>query len=151
MKKINVSLNFDAIRERIEEYKKDIRPGVWADRLGVSVNVVSNIHGKTRQKPSLEYIIAVSQITGKSVDYFLWGKEIGNDKVNNNFKIPQKGQDAINALLEIENIDEQTFRRTVADLEFIATKLKEGATPSPLIEIPENKTLEQLTKEKDRI
>lgn len=151
MKKINVSLKFDEIRERIEEFKKDIKPGVWADKLGVSINVVSNIHGKTKQKPSLEYIIAVSQVTGKSVDYFLWGKKIGNNEINNKFKIPKKGQDAINALLEIENIDEQTFRRTVADLEFIADKLKEGATPGPLIAVSENKTLGELTKEKDRI
>ena len=151
MKKINVSLKFDEIRERIEEFKKDIKPGVWADKLGVSINVVSNIHGKTKQKPSLEYIIAVSQVTGKSVDYFLWGKKIGNNEINNKFKIPKKGQDAINALLEIENIDEQTFRRTVADLEFIADKLKEGATPGPLIAVSENKTLGELTKEKDHI
>nr|WP_319495135.1 hypothetical protein [uncultured Desulfobacter sp.] len=151
MKKINVSLNFDEIRARIEEFKKDIKPGIWANKLGVSINVVSNIHGKTKQKPSLEYIIAVSQITGKSVDYFLWGEQIGNNEINNNFKIPQKGQDAINALLKIENIDEQTFRRTVADLEFIADKLKEGATPSPLIAVPENKTLGELTEEKDHI
>ena len=74
------------------------------------------------------------------------------DKINNFFKIPPKGQDAINALLEIENIDEQTFRRTVADLEFIADKLKEGATPSPLITVPENKTLEEFKiREKDNI
>jgi transcriptional regulator with XRE-family HTH domain len=151
MKKINVSLKFDEIRERIEEFKKDIKPGIWADKLGVSINVVSNIHGKTKQKPSLEYIIAVSQVTGKSVDYFLWGKKIGKNEINNKFKIPKKGQDAINALLEIENIDEQIFRRTVADLEFIADKLKEGATPGPLIAVTENKTLGQLTKEKDRI
>ena len=73
-----------------------------------------------------------------------------NDK-KHNFKTKNKGEDAINALLEIENIDEQTFRRTVADLEFIADKLKEGATPGPLIAVPENKTLGELTKEKDRI
>jgi len=66
-----------------------------------------------------------------------------------NFKTTNKGKDAINALLEIEKIDEQTFRRTVADLEFIADKLKEGATPGPLIAIPENKILGELIKEKD--
>ncbi len=73
-----------------------------------------------------------------------------NDK-NHNFKTTNKGKDAINALLEIEKIDEQTFRRTVADLEFIADKLKEGATPGPLIAVSENKPLGELTKEKDNI
>nr|WP_319491785.1 hypothetical protein [uncultured Desulfobacter sp.] len=70
---------------------------------------------------------------------------------NNKFKFPKKEQDAMTALWEIENIDEQIFRRTVADLEYIANKLKEGATPGPLIAVPENKTLGELTKEKDRI
>ncbi len=69
----------------------------------------------------------------------------------NQFKFPKKEQDAIAALWEIENIDEQTFRRTVADLEFIANKLKEGATPGPLIAVSENKTLGELIKEKDNI
>ena len=73
-----------------------------------------------------------------------------NDE-NNNFKDTIRGQNAIKALLGIENLDEQTFRRTVTDLEFIEDKLKEGATPGPLITIPENKTLGQLTKEKDNI
>nr|WP_319490254.1 helix-turn-helix transcriptional regulator [uncultured Desulfobacter sp.] len=73
-----------------------------------------------------------------------------NDK-KHNFKTTNKGKDAINALLEIEKIDEQTFRRTVADLEFIADKLKEGATPGPLIAATENKILGELTKEKDNI
>ena len=42
------------------------------------------------------------------------------DKINYKFKAENEGQDAINALLNIENIDEQTFRRTVADLKYIA-------------------------------
>jgi len=72
-------------------------------------------------------------------------------RTNNKFKFPKKEQDAMTALWEIENLDEQTFRRTVADLEYIANKLKEGATPGPLIAVPENKTLGELTKEKDHI
>ena len=75
MKKIDLQLNFDAIRERIELEKKCFKPGAWAEMVGVSVNVVSNVHGKTKQNPSLEYIIAVAKVTGKSVDYFLWGTE----------------------------------------------------------------------------
>jgi len=43
------------------------------------------------------------------------------------------------------------FRGWVTISEFIADKLKEGATPGPLIAVPENKTLGELTKEKDNI
>ena len=71
--------------------------------------------------------------------------------IKNFFRLPQKGQDAINALLKIEHIDEQTFRRTVADLEFIADKLNEGASPGPLVAVSENKTLGELSKEKGNI
>jgi len=147
---MNKQLDFDAIKIRIEEFKDRFRPSEWARMVGVSANVVSNIHGKTGQKPSMEYIVYVSMATGKSIDYFLLGREPESNK-NYNFKIPKEGDDAINALLEIEQISEQTFCRTVADIKYIARKLKEGATPGPLITVSENKALGELTKEKDRI
>jgi len=47
----------------------------WADKIGVKINVVSNIHSaKARQNPSLNYILAVSLATRKPMDYFLWGR-----------------------------------------------------------------------------
>ena len=49
------------------------KPSKWAARVGVSPNVVSNIHGKTKQNPSLEYIIAVSKATSTSMEFLLWG------------------------------------------------------------------------------
>ncbi len=73
--KIWFKFRFDAIRERIEVDKNLYKPGVWAEMVGVSVNVVSNIHGKSKRNPSLEYIVAVSLATGKSVDHYLWGKK----------------------------------------------------------------------------
>ncbi|WP_035242162.1 hypothetical protein [Desulfobacter vibrioformis] len=152
MKKIDLNLNYDEIRTRIEKDKNLFKPGKWAENIGVSPAIISNVHGKSKQNPSLEYIIAVARFTQKPIEYFLWGQKIGNNKIDNNFRKPQKGQDAINALLVIENINEQIFRRTVADLELIAEKLEEGAIPSPLISIPENKSLGELkTQEKDNI
>ena len=145
-------LDFDAVKVRIEEFKNRFRPSEWAKMIGVSANVVSNIHGKTGQKPSMEYITYVSMATGKSIDYFLLGREPEPESNKTyNFKIPKEGKDAINALLEIEQISEQTFCRTVADIKYIARKLKEGATPGPLITVSENNALGELTKEKDNI
>lgn len=73
-------------------------------------------------------------------------------EINDKFKTVNEGKDAINALLEIEKMDEQTFRRTVADLKYIADKLKEGAPPGPLIMVQGKKTQRDLkTKEKDNI
>jgi hypothetical protein len=47
----------------------------WANKVGVRINVVSNIHGaNARQNPSLNYILAVSVATRKPMDYFLWGR-----------------------------------------------------------------------------
>ena len=48
----------------------------WAEKVGVTINVVSNIHGASaKQNPSLNYILAVSIATGKPMDYYLWGEE----------------------------------------------------------------------------
>ncbi len=47
----------------------------WAEKIGVKINVVSNIHSaRARQNPSLNYILAVSLATRKPMDYFLWGR-----------------------------------------------------------------------------
>lgn len=73
--KIDLGLDYEAILERINLEKEGVKPGAWANRVGVSINIVSNVHGKTKQRPSLEYIIAVSKATEKPVDYFLWGDE----------------------------------------------------------------------------
>lgn len=75
MKKIDLNLDYGAIRKRIEKKKDRLKPSEWAEKIGVARNVVSNIHGKTNQPPSLEYIIAVSRATGKAIEYFLWGLE----------------------------------------------------------------------------
>lgn len=82
--KIPINLDFDAILQRIEQEKEGIKPGEWAKRIGVRPNIVSNVHGKIRQKPSLEYIVAVSMATGRSVDYYLFG-EASTDSI---FYIP---------------------------------------------------------------
>lgn len=133
MKKGNLelNLNFNEIRKRIELDKNQYKPGAWANKVGVSVNVVSNIHGKTQQKPSLEYIIAVSIATGKSVDYYLWGK--GQEQNNQmdyyysdaqkiitehqalikRFKDPKVGKDANKWLIDIQDSDSYLFAKAI--------------------------------------
>lgn len=74
MKKIDLSLDYNKIIERINIDKSNFEPGVWATKIGVSINVVSNIHGKGKNvNPSLEYIIAVAQATGKPIEWYLYG------------------------------------------------------------------------------
>ncbi len=75
MSRIKINVDFDLVRDRINDYYKRYKPAEWAKNIGVSKNVVSNIHGATKQKPSLEYIVAVSIFTRKSVDYYLWGNK----------------------------------------------------------------------------
>ena len=114
---------------------------------GLHLKAVELIFGPQKV---LELLSLNEYIPPKEVDN---GQDIPNTKsmIKNFFRLPQKGQDAINALLKIEHIDEQTFRRTVADLEFIADKLNEGASPGPLVAVSENKTLGELSKEKGNI
>jgi FtsZ-binding cell division protein ZapB len=78
MKKINLKLNFKEIVSRIDNEIKyqELKPAEWAAKVGVTTNIVSNIHGKTGQNPSLEYIIAVSRATGKSIEYYLYGNDL---------------------------------------------------------------------------
>lgn len=122
MKKFGLNLDFDAIRERIEEDKKPYKPGVWANMVGVSVNIVSNVHGKTNQNPSLEYIIAVSLATGKPVDYYLFGNTEAVKSPDNvirvvtehqdlvtRFKNPQKAKEFNEDLLTLEDIDKHGY------------------------------------------
>lgn len=74
MKKIDLALNFKAIKERIERDIGDMRPSDWAKRIGVSIQIVSNIHGKKgKDSFSLEYVVAVAQATGKSIEWYLFG------------------------------------------------------------------------------
>ena len=118
MKKIDLKLEFDAIRKRIEEDKNTHKPGVWAELVGVSGSVVSNVHGKSQQKPSLEYIVAVSKATGKSVDYYLWGPQADQEKPEdlkdsqnplNRFKDSEKGLVLMERLATIESVNPQLF------------------------------------------
>lgn len=129
MKKIDLQLEFESIRERIEEYKNQHKPGVWAELVGVSGSVVSNVHGKAQQKPSLEYIVAVSKATGRSVDYYLWGsggenqtkpKSIdGNKSLLENFQNKDKALEFINRLVTIESINPKMFEMVGQQIEAV--------------------------------
>ena len=70
MNKLDIDLNFNEIRERIEIEIKGKRSKDWADLIGVSKSLISNIHGKSKnQNPPLPYIIAVAQKMGKPTDF----------------------------------------------------------------------------------
>jgi len=75
MKKIDLKLDFDAIRERIENDFRGLSPAEMARKIKVRANVAGNVHGKKKQNPSIEYVIAVSLYTGRTIEYYLWGKE----------------------------------------------------------------------------
>jgi len=89
MKKIDIGLDFSEILNRIEKEMeiRGIKTSGWGAKIGLSQNIVTNIHGKTKQKPSLEYIIAVARATRKPVEYYLYGENyhITNMEKNSSF------------------------------------------------------------------
>ena len=61
MKNACVDIDFNEVLQRIEKEMEGYSRTEWANKVGVKINVVSNIHGaNARQKPSLNYILAVS-------------------------------------------------------------------------------------------
>jgi hypothetical protein len=74
MKKINLELNYDEIRRRVEIDKAHYSVGDWAKLIGCSSSSISNIHSKKcTVKPSLEYVVAVSRVTRKPAEWYLYG------------------------------------------------------------------------------
>jgi len=75
MKKIDLSLNYDEIKKRIELDKEKHKVGEWAKHTGANSASISNIHGKkTKTNPSLEHIVAVSNFTGKPTEWYPHGR-----------------------------------------------------------------------------
>ena len=75
MKNIHIDIDYDEVLKRIEKEMEGYSRTEWANKVGLRINVVSNIHGASaRQNPSLKYILAVSVATRKPMDYFLWGR-----------------------------------------------------------------------------
>lgn len=78
MIKINLGLDFNKIKNRIEIDKAQYGVGEWAKLVGLSIASISNIHGKKgKVKPSPEYIIAVARVTGKPIEWYLYGTKPG--------------------------------------------------------------------------
>ncbi len=74
MKKIYLEIDYEAVKRRLEKEMEGYSRTDWAEKVGVKINVVSNIHSaRGKQNPSLSYILAVSVATGKSMEYYLWG------------------------------------------------------------------------------
>lgn len=135
----NINDRIKIIRQELKLTQKEL-----AEIIGIKWYQIKDIEtGKT--KPSIDIISSMCEHFAIDPIWILTGKRHTNNpsekNENNKFKNANEGQDAINALITIENIDEKTFRRTVADLKYIADKLKEGATPGPLIAFSENKIM----------
>ncbi len=127
MSKIDLKLNFDEIIERIEQEKQIFKPSEWAEKLGVSRNIVTNIHGTTRQKPSLEYIIAVSRAVNKPAEYFLWGKKERNGKKELELSETHYDEisDIINILKTMDNDDIRQFGKMIGEWQKLKKELRE--------------------------
>lgn len=92
MKKIDIGLDFSGILQRIEKEMEiqGIKPAEWGGKIGIRQNIVTNIHGKTKQKPSLEYIIAVARATKKPVEYYLYGENYHTTNMEKNSGFDEK-------------------------------------------------------------
>ena len=148
----NIKNRIKTIRLTLSLTQKEL-----AERIGIKWYQIKDIEtGKT--KPSIDVISSICENFAIDPMWLLTGKDNAQNQLKQNenndydFKSANEGKDAINALREIEKLDEQTFRRTVADLKYIADKLKEGAPPGPLIVVPERKNPGELKiQEKDTI
>jgi hypothetical protein len=77
MKNFHVGIDFDEVLKRIEKEMEGYSRTEWANKVGVRINVVSNIHGaNARQNPSLNYILAVSVATRKTDGLLFMGPGI---------------------------------------------------------------------------
>ncbi|WP_020586571.1 helix-turn-helix domain-containing protein [Desulfobacter curvatus] len=141
-----------SLNERLKNTRKKANKtqAELAKMLDISENTIKR-YEKDASKIPVSVVSKIALLCNEDEIWLFTGKTNSNNQTQIKFKSQNEGNAAINALLEIENINEQTFLRAVADLKFIAGKLKDGATPGPLITISENKTLGELTKEKDRI
>ena len=104
MSKIDLDLDYDQILKRINRARNGLKTGEWASLLGVKPNVVTNVHGITRQKPSLEYITAVAKACGLSMDYLLWDKKSEPTKTKTKSSPPPVG----NAIRIYNNVLKRT-------------------------------------------
>jgi hypothetical protein len=77
-KYIDLGLNYNEIRDRIEEDMIHFKKYIWAVNVKVSQSLISKVHkkpdkGNERTNPSLEYVIAVANFTGRPIEWYLYG------------------------------------------------------------------------------
>ena len=110
MKQIDLKLNLEEIVERIETLmprKKsgELACGTWADKIGVSPQIVSNVHSKTHEKrilPSTNYILAAA---------------LANPDIDIRWLLTGEGQDP-------QLSDDASLARLISILELIAGALR---------------------------
>ena len=131
MSKIHLGLDFAAIRERLNKEKQRFKHSEWLKTVGVNPRIVTNVHGKTAQRPSLEYIVAVAKATHKPIEYYLWGESYSKSlsepeiiEVKYEGAENRSGRDRRNGLayescdrlLQIERLNRAVFLLTVGDI-----------------------------------
>lgn len=82
MIKLDTSWDYEKIRQRIELDMAGHKPADWARKVGVRINVVSNVHGKSQRNPSMLYVLAVARATGKPPEWYLYGETPAARPVN---------------------------------------------------------------------
>jgi transcriptional regulator with XRE-family HTH domain len=116
MKKINLCLNYGEILSRIDKDKALYGVGEWAKSVGVSINTVSNIHGKSaRINPSIEYVVAIARFTRKPIEWYLYGEKSENESKSMSeeefmAKWPKEIQDACRKLKDILLSDDPVIK-----------------------------------------
>ena len=139
------------LNERLKKARKKTgkTQAELAQLLGINESTIKR-YEKDASRIPVSIVSKIALICNENEIWLLTGKTNfdlttgSNNSIQINFKSQEEGAAAVNALQKIESMNEQTFLRTVADLKFIANKLKEGATPGTLVNIPESKTVGKL-------
>ena len=143
MKIIDLNLNYADIRDRIEIDKAQFKISQWAELTGTSRNVISNIHGKSgKHNPSLQYIIAVSRATGKSVEWYLYGqKDLKNTVCPTCGNWSEDVKEACRKLREIMESGDDLARETILNnLDLIGRGVGKGAGRPGKKDLPQSRT-----------
>lgn len=132
MKKIDLGLDFIAIREQIELDKKNYSSTVWAKETRMSKSSISNIHGKKRAvPPSLDYIVAVAAFTKKPIEWYLYGRNNSPDFMCD---WPEEHKKACKLLKEIlDSSDDDTIDAIHSNLKAFRKSVKKDAIIKKLV------------------
>lgn len=150
-KVLNLGLDFDEIRKRIDADKGRTGNNQWAEHIKVSQSLISQIHpqkkGNVPKMPSLEYVIAVSRATGRPVEWYLYGNaERTNPEAAFMCGWTPEIQEACRTVKKIlESGDQKTVAALQQNIEAFETSVKRLDENEKLKEEKRIKTLNQST------